>query len=671
MESTTDEAGDSSQLYQTNVSHELSPNKEMKDVWQLFKEAFALYRLKFKSAIGIMIIPVLLIMAVGLIGLNPFSSLALSQSPWVSAIKIVLYILSLYFTTISVSALFLSVKEDVGAREAYRRAIKISPSFILVAILSFSVVAGGFMLFVIPGIFFLVWFSLAEIVNVFEGQRGFKALYRSKQLVSGNFWSVLWRLIFMMMILVIVTIPFSLIGDIFANGSYEFIPVGIARLFSAPLWAFLLILLYRDLAQMKQAQAPSESRIFFKLLCYLAGIIGVLLLFGSMILRGAIFFDNDIPNPDDSDLQLSAIDIPADQNSYYAFQEAKSEIYWPQDADISKETDDALENEILQKNEQALASFEKGISLFVFQEPGYQNPENVTSDQAVESLEYLRNLAKINSLKATSLLKQGRDKEAFDQALKTIKMGQMLEDEQGDLVHYLIGIAIKQTGAENLKSLIANSHLSSSELLSYEKELDKYRDSRSAQQKAIKFEYIRNINTAEKEINENLLDTTGARSLYFYQPNKTKLLYMENYRVNVDNASKENYTQLVAPQEIQPIEWTDIFTDNCIGKMMFNTSAIYFTGMTAKAFGETYRIEEVQTLLALKAYEQDNGHMPDSLQDLVPEYLYELPVDPYDGKIIRYSPEKKIIYSVGMDLVDDGGNISGNNPKDLGSEIGW
>lgn len=670
MENTTDKEDDSSRLYQANVSQELVSNEKLKGAWQLFKETFSLYRLKFKTAIGIMILSVLLIIVVNLITLISVSSSALSQSSWISVIKILLYAISLYVTAISTSALFLSVKEDIGAKEAYRRAVKISPFFILVAILSFSVTVGGFVLFVVPGILFLAWFSLAGVVCVFEDQRGFKALYRSKQLVSGNFGSVLWRMIFMMIIFGIVAIPFSLVGSIFASDSYNLVLDSIFRLFFAPLWAFFLILLYRDLFRLKHSQVPPESRRFSRLLYYFAGTIGIFLVFGFIVLRGIMFFDNDIPSPDDSDLQLPAISISADQNSYYVFREAKDEIYWPQDADVDKEMDIALENEILQKNEQALEFFEKGITFAVFQQPEYQNPENVTAELSVEGLSHLRKLAQINSLKASSLLGQGKDKEAFDQALKTIKMGQMLEDGQGDLVHYLVGIAVKQIGIANLKSLIADSHLSSSELLSYERGLDKYRDSRSAEQKALKFEYIKNINTAE-EMNKKILNTTGLRSVYFYKPNKTKLLFMDTYRINVDNATKDSYAQLVQPKEIRSFECTDIFMDNCIGNMMFISYATYFTGLHAKTFGEEFHIEEVQILLALKAYKQDTGHMPDSLQDLVPEYLDELPIDPYDGKIVRYSPEKKIIYSVGSDLVDDGGDISGDDPKDLGSEVGF
>jgi hypothetical protein len=61
-------------------------------------------------------------------------------------------------------------------------------------------------------------------------------------------------------------------------------------------------------------------------------------------------------------------------------------------------------------------------------------------------------------------------------------------------------------------------------------------------------------------------------------------------------------------------------------------------------------------LVALKAYKVKTGRLPQSLAELVPEYLSAVPVDDMDGKPLRYSPEKKVLYSVGKDLSDDGGS---------------
>ncbi len=65
------------------------------------------------------------------------------------------------------------------------------------------------------------------------------------------------------------------------------------------------------------------------------------------------------------------------------------------------------------------------------------------------------------------------------------------------------------------------------------------------------------------------------------------------------------------------------------------------------------------TALAIHLYELDHGERPESLEELVPDYLPTAPLDPFhpDGKIIGYLPhaDKPRLYSVGLDGVDDKG----------------
>ena len=50
------------------------------------------------------------------------------------------------------------------------------------------------------------------------------------------------------------------------------------------------------------------------------------------------------------------------------------------------------------------------------------------------------------------------------------------------------------------------------------------------------------------------------------------------------------------------------------------------------------------------------SHLPATLEALVPDYLPAVPRDPFDGQPFRYSAEKRIVYSVGENLTDDGGD---------------
>jgi hypothetical protein len=64
--------------------------------------------------------------------------------------------------------------------------------------------------------------------------------------------------------------------------------------------------------------------------------------------------------------------------------------------------------------------------------------------------------------------------------------------------------------------------------------------------------------------------------------------------------------------------------------------------------------------LALRCYRLEHGELPAALADLAPEYLPEVPVDPFsDGPFVyRRQDGQYVLYSVGPDGHDDGGKAS-------------
>lgn len=76
------------------------------------------------------------------------------------------------------------------------------------------------------------------------------------------------------------------------------------------------------------------------------------------------------------------------------------------------------------------------------------------------------------------------------------------------------------------------------------------------------------------------------------------------------------------------------------------------SGMLAEARRDVSRV-----IIALHRHRQASGSFPESLAVLVPEFLPEVPVDPFDGQPLRYSltPDGPLLYSIGVDRNDDGG----------------
>ena len=63
------------------------------------------------------------------------------------------------------------------------------------------------------------------------------------------------------------------------------------------------------------------------------------------------------------------------------------------------------------------------------------------------------------------------------------------------------------------------------------------------------------------------------------------------------------------------------------------------------------------TALAIEQFRQANGQLPGALEELVPDYIASVPIDPMDGQPLRYvvNDEGYALYSVGRNRIDDGG----------------
>jgi len=66
---------------------------------------------------------------------------------------------------------------------------------LLVSILAGLAIFGGFVLLIIPGIIFIMWFAFSLYALLLDNKHGTEALKYSKQLVNGRWWGVFWRIL--------------------------------------------------------------------------------------------------------------------------------------------------------------------------------------------------------------------------------------------------------------------------------------------------------------------------------------------------------------------------------------------------------------------------------------------------------------------------------------------
>ena len=99
-----------------------------------------------------------------------------------------------------------------------------------------------------------------------------------------------------------------------------------------------------------------------------------------------------------------------------------------------------------------------------------------------------------------------------------------------------------------------------------------------------------------------------------------------------------------------------LLSGNPIGEIYYSMMMPALAGNLGKKSRIDVQLRATQTILALRAYQLTHGKLPENLDALVPEFLDKVPVDDFNGRPLHYSAEKKIVYSVGRNLKDDGGD---------------
>ncbi len=81
------------------------------------------------------------------------------------------------------------------------------------------------------------------------------------------------------------------------------------------------------------------------------------------------------------------------------------------------------------------------------------------------------------------------------------------------------------------------------------------------------------------------------------------------------------------------------------------------TGSAASENESIAYLSMATTALALEQFRNQNGRLPESLDQLTPGFLAEVPEDPFTGMDLQYQRREKgyLLYSVGRDLQDDHG----------------
>lgn len=242
--------------------------KSLMGIGALLKKTWSVYKDKLWLAIGILIIPVVLMSLAPLVG-----------QPVLTSVISLIATLVIFLAQGALILLFLNRESGLDIQNAYKNAWPKYWSLLWIAILTAFITIGGFWLFIIPGLIFTIWFMFSMVVLMAEGETGMKALIKSREYVRNYFWPVVGRYLAIAILMVLIyAILGTIVVAIVDNSVWSAALVNLVMLFVIPAAVVYQVLLYEDLKAVRGVVAINEQVKTTYLLVGVAGWVFVVII---------------------------------------------------------------------------------------------------------------------------------------------------------------------------------------------------------------------------------------------------------------------------------------------------------------------------------------------------------------------------------------------------------
>lgn len=346
---------------------------------------------------------------------------------------------------------------------------------------------------------------------------------------------------------------------------------------------------------------------------------------------------------------------------------------------------------IISENKQTLRILRNAADRKYYQNPDIADPNRISLKNSPTNLMGYRQAASVSNVRAYHLARAGKYLEAMDQALVPMVVGAKIQNSQPGLGEYMMAGAMKSMSVKAVEDILPVIDLPPIELKRYAAELNQGYQNRSGLAAALKSDYyagaesINLMREPKNQLSVNLaapLKDVGkpkntdswtemfymswGRNKFYVQPNKTANKKAAFYRLLITEVTRpcnkaanpsafDKFQPKVRPAALLALDPAAIKMPNAYGETLLAIALPSPHAVSKNACENDLTTAATQTMLGLKAYKDTTGALPKSLTDLVPLFIDQLPADPYGNSSLLYSPEKKILYSVGKDGKDSGG----------------
>jgi len=319
--------------------------------------------------------------------------------------------------------------------------------------------------------------------------------------------------------------------------------------------------------------------------------------------------------------------------------------------------DEERARQVLSDNQQMFDLVERGLGC-----PGFQGLGASLKDDVRPHLKWV-DMARVMVLRSMSELRAGENEAAFHSCQDLLRFGTLILSRPTTRIDLESGLVSTGMACDQFRHLLDESSLSQATLASLMACL-KSSSTDGAMALAIRSEYQRQ----SEEIDEVASGMTAAnsrsvshrpcRSGYAFHPNRTRTILSDYYRRLLESVDR-SYADRKWPNAMSVLDpfarpARMVLRPNSVGRILLalDVGPRWWEATFRRKCVIQCSLSGLRLVVACRSYETKHGDKPDALTALVPEFLEEVPRDPFDGKPFRYARKEAVVYSVGADGVD-------------------
>lgn len=402
----------------------------------------------------------------------------------------------------------------------------------------------------------------------------------------------------------------------------------------------------------------------------------------------------DTAPPDVADLAVVRTVVPPEENAYTFFLQATNALRRNADFSFSqylqgRTNDEALVSAYIATNQAVIPWIRRGVECQVCQAPLFEMWRSEIF--LTHPVHAFLNIGRLLAMRTRLERLQGRMREATDACLLLLRFGDRLAPASDSIAEYLCANGIVGLGLGQADDLARDTRCGAAERDRLAAGLAKLNPAGKGLVNAargedvIDVEMLKQIRSGSvyRTYDDYWAESGFKRSClmlitrmicfpnYFMQYNRTRHLMADEFRLLIAHASStyadhplrdtavaaadaECENNALLPKRSQAHQTRMPFA-NALGLRFWRHKASVLDAVVQNACRQECYVSGVRLLLTCRAYEDATGRLSETLEDLVPDYLPAVPRDPFDGAPFRYSAERGLVYSVGENLVDDGG----------------